>query len=502
MTQQTDPVEQAIDGWCLRECAHWQAAGTNPAQAGDIFRQRHENNPMAFLFQIRAGQVTIADKAPATPDRVPVWRPPLYLRFLNDVVSRFCPDLETELLINVGDGGIIRETIPVFAFQKPVGSNALLLPDVDFLEFDFYQNKPQFADDLPYETKSCAAIFVGSASGGRLEKADVLGRTLPRLRSGVFFKDNPRVDFLLPILPRSISAEARAEMEKLGFGDGRKVSYQEQFKRKFIISMDGWGATCSRLPIALRSNSVLLKYDSRHLLHYFDAMIPWVHYIPIAADEAVDDIIRAEAASPGTFAAIARQGQAFAHTYLSRETAMRYTARLLRGYAACFAAPPPPPVTLSAPAAEPPPLHIVLHVGFRGDVVARPGIWAGGAGAGQSIEGFAIHLPETLPADEIAYLAVNADGSCSEAVQGGAYCGTRGRRTPIHGIAMRTEGALARHWHCEYTARFADGSEAGPVRQGSLCKSGSFAMLTGVRIRLVPAEAPDEPDGATEELLF
>jgi hypothetical protein len=32
-----------------------------------------------------------------------------------------------------------------------------------------------------------------------------------------------------------------------------------QFGNKFIISMDGNDATCSRLPITFRSNSVLLK---------------------------------------------------------------------------------------------------------------------------------------------------------------------------------------------------------------------------------------------------
>jgi hypothetical protein len=154
----------------------------------------------------------------------------MYLRFLNDVVADFCPDLETALLINVADGGVYREPIPIFAFQKAVGSTAVLLPDVDFLEFDFYRGRQGLADTIQYESKSCTAIFVGSATGGRLTRDDVIGRALPRLRSALFFKGNPRVEFRLPTLPTSISDDARLEMEKLGFGKGDRLPYGAQFK--------------------------------------------------------------------------------------------------------------------------------------------------------------------------------------------------------------------------------------------------------------------------------
>jgi hypothetical protein len=90
--------------------------------------------------------------------------------------------------------------------------------------------------------------------------------------------------------------------------------------------MDGWGATCSRIPITLRSNSVLLKYQSQHLLYYFDALIPWLHYIPIAFDDEVTCILRVEEHYLGISSAIVQSANAFADAFLTREQAMKYTA--------------------------------------------------------------------------------------------------------------------------------------------------------------------------------
>jgi hypothetical protein len=101
--------------------------------------------------------------------------------------------------------------------------------------------------------------------------------------------------------------------------------------------MDGNGATCSRVAIALASNCALLKYDSPHHLHYFSEMIPWRHYIPIATDREVEEIVALERRSPGLFRSVAEQGKAFHRSHLRRRSVLLYTASLLRAYAEVFA---------------------------------------------------------------------------------------------------------------------------------------------------------------------
>jgi hypothetical protein len=42
----------------------------------------------------------------------------------------------------------------------------------------------------------------------------------------------------------------------------------------------------------LKSNSVILKYDSENSLYYFQHLIPWVHYIAVYDDKYLDDFMK------------------------------------------------------------------------------------------------------------------------------------------------------------------------------------------------------------------
>jgi hypothetical protein len=85
--------------------------------------------------------------------------------------------------------------------------------------------------------------------------------------------------------------------------------------------------------VALRSNSVLLKYRSDQILYYFPALAPGRHFIDVARDEDVETLIDAAADDPTRFAAVAAAASEFSETYLTRTRALEYTALLLRGYA-------------------------------------------------------------------------------------------------------------------------------------------------------------------------
>ena len=110
----------------------------------------------------------------------------------------------------------------------------------------------------PCSEKATSAIFVGGTSGQMNTVDTVRNPIATRLRSAKHFRGHPNIHFLLPSLSQCVDAEAEQALRDLGFG-GSQIPWSEQFLHKFIISVDGNGAACSRIVIALKSNSVLLN---------------------------------------------------------------------------------------------------------------------------------------------------------------------------------------------------------------------------------------------------
>ena len=157
---------------------------------------------------------------------------------------------------------------PIFCFQKKRGHRNPLLPDIEFLTNDFYRD-PSFIDTIPYEKKIARAVFSGSTTGGHITPSIARALSLPRLRAAGYFQGNERVDFRLPNIVQA-GPEAQAILETMPFCRKPVLDWKEQLQRRFILSIDGNGATCSRVVIALLSNSVLLKYDSDNIMYYFE----------------------------------------------------------------------------------------------------------------------------------------------------------------------------------------------------------------------------------------
>jgi 2-polyprenyl-3-methyl-5-hydroxy-6-metoxy-1,4-benzoquinol methylase len=151
----------------------------------------------------------------------------------------------------------------------------------------------------------------------------------------MFFKDNPNVDFRLARIVQA-TPEAEQLLKEIGCGTG-EVSWEEQFQHKFIISMDGNAGACSRVTNVLKSNSVLLRYDSQHLLHYSSHFVPWLHYVPIQSDADVNMVLDLERIHPGFFEYISIAGNKFFWDFLNKERIFDYAGALLRMYANSFA---------------------------------------------------------------------------------------------------------------------------------------------------------------------
>ena len=482
MSLPVSETDDVIRAWCLEQAAPWLAWPLPRAEAEAAFALLNATEPNVFLFSLSNGRATLADKPLAARHEFYALshsRARGYQMFLDTVAREHCPELDMPLAVYVGDAALAAPAVPVFAFQKPRGNRSLLLPDPDFLGSHFYAAADE-RDALDYAEKTCTAAFHGATTGG-LITADMVRRLdHPRLHAFAHFRNHPRVTFRLPTIVQCDSEATAAMLRAMGAGDGRTATWAEQLRHRFLISVDGNGAACSRVARALLSNSVLLKFESPHVLYYFSALQPWRHYVPIATETEVEAVLQAEATHPGLFAPVAAAGRRFAQTLLSQAAGHRYTAQLLRLYARCI-----PPGGAARPAAAAVGLAITAHVQTRGDVTTGPLHWAGDRNGVFAIEGFVLYPLPGFAADDVRACGIDADGLAGAWQSAGTLCGTRGMARPLGGFAVRLEGDAARRYFCLYAGRFADGSEVGPLEDGAPCRADSGAALTAMQVMLL-----------------
>ncbi len=327
-----DAATATLHGWAMREMAPW-LKGVSRVEA--FFDHLNTNTDWAVLYQFNNGEVSLRPKpADLRTHTAYSERGISYLQFFRAVAETLPKNFRATLCMTLNDEVADGFGAPIFCFQKKRGHQNPLLPDIEFLTNDFYRD-PSFIDTIPYEKKNARAVFSGSTSGGYITAAVARTLALPRLRAAGYFQGNERVDFRLPNIVHA-TPEAQALLEKMPFCRKPRLDWKEQLQRKFVLSIDGHGATCSRVVIALLSNSVLLKYNSDNILFYFDGIQQWVHYVPITDDDDVESIIDMEARDPALFKQVAAAGRRFVRTYLSRSAVLEYTKMLLMLYGQSF----------------------------------------------------------------------------------------------------------------------------------------------------------------------
>ena len=487
------PINEVLAAWAMEETAYWRLNPVHPQAAEATWRHLNDTTRSIFIYRFANGVAELMQKDPAlVAGEGGMTRALAYLKFFQTVAPLLPEGFAATLAVETEDRFLRRIDRPVFCFQKAAANTGILLPDIDMLLNDFYLD-PGVQDRFAYKDKLQAAVFVGSTTGGTITPEIVRNNGTPRLRAASFFTGNERVAFHLPNIVQFSNEEAKILLEQKPYCRKDFMSWQEQLQRRFIISMDGNGATCSRVAIALASNSVLLKYDSAEQLYYFRGLQPWLHYVPVPDDAAVDKLLDMEALTPAIFEAIARNGRRFATEYLSRERVTDYMVKLLIAYGACFsdaapletagqpatAAPAPLPPMKAAPSTG---LFLLAHVENLGDTLAEPNGWVGRKGSGFRIEGFSLSLGSVGRNKSIKCRALAADGSLGEAVQGGSYCGTRSQNTPIFGFVIEVpEGS---GFALTYEASFIDGTVLGPIQANTVCKAESGAALETMRINV------------------
>jgi hypothetical protein len=122
------------------------------------------------------------------------------------------------------------------------------------------------------------------------------------------------------------------------------------------------------------------------------------------------------------------------------------------------------------------------HIERLGQLWFMPDEWAGLRGSGLAVEGVILSPGPTIDPDEIEYSAELVDGSTTEWMRGGEFCGTQGQGVPLAGIRVRLIGDCCRRFHALLTARFIDGSGLGPFGGAELACRKAGKSLEAFRL--------------------
>jgi hypothetical protein len=281
--------------WATSQLSPWLNLNFSNEFYRDQLRHVNITNPNIVLYRLQDNECYPIEK-PDYLEKIITSnvhnRRILYKHFIDLAIRKRESKIQTIIAVCLEDLDPSPNTIPIFSFQKDRKSKSILLPDPDFFYFSFYDTSLPY-DVLPYQNKFDRAIFIGATTGcGTITKNKILEKKIPRVNSFHYFQNSKFVDFYLPKIVQCENSIVETMLRQMGVGQNVQLSLDEQYSHKFIISIDGNGAACSRVCTALKSNSVLMKYDSDSVLYYFQYLLPWVHYIPICSDSDVERFIK------------------------------------------------------------------------------------------------------------------------------------------------------------------------------------------------------------------
>ncbi|BCW88644.1 hypothetical protein sos41_17850 [Alphaproteobacteria bacterium SO-S41] len=333
-----DAVDSGLHDLAARQVDPWKASPFNRATLDETFDALNRAHANIFVFDIRSGAITVrpkglVDETPLIAMQMPQFQARVrrYRALLQAALAAARLKLDLSLAIDVNDHPLGQSDVPVFAFQNTAQSNAILLPDIDFLNWNWYLRQ---TDRVPYDAKAIRAVFAGSSSGQLHDVEDILNPTNPRLIAAAHFVCHPHIDFRISEIVQCTDA-AKALLERQPYFKPR-LGWPEQWQNRFILSLDGNGATCSRVALGLKSNSALVKYASPFDLFYFPKLCAGADFLEVTGETEIETIVDRELSAPGHHRDIAEAGRRFYQLYLGRRPLIAYTALLLRAYHAAL----------------------------------------------------------------------------------------------------------------------------------------------------------------------
>lgn len=204
---------------------------------------------------------------------------------------------------------------PIMVYSKnvanPIERDAVMIPDFESLDFVIHEaaaviDKHNNVGDFP--NKRPLILFRGGgldASGFRKKvSAYAVGKTF--------------ID----------AAIIEPHTRHLSMNKDQQLAY------KYNLSIDGATATWSRMIWMLATNTLLLKHDSPRMQWYYEAIRPYVHYVPVADEvEKLPELYHWLEANQDKAMNMVAKGMQFARESLNAEAFYGYYALLFQAYA-------------------------------------------------------------------------------------------------------------------------------------------------------------------------
>ena len=235
-----------MEDWASLEIAPWRKRRLHRSDLRAALDEAALSDPAVCLFRIHDGIVSVArlhgDDLPGEQLPVVAARVSLIGDFLQAVVAEHRIDCDILLGICLRDRAPDQRQAPLFCFHKVRFDQAILLPDLDFMISAFYAGD-EFRDPLAFADKRPEAFFVGATTGGMVTIDRLRAGGHERIRAAGFFRDKPGVTFEISSIVQCDGEETRAEVERRVPLSAGWRSWQEQFAYRYLLSMDGNGAT-------------------------------------------------------------------------------------------------------------------------------------------------------------------------------------------------------------------------------------------------------------------
>lgn len=204
---------------------------------------------------------------------------------------------DLDFIVDFSDGELYPEKydIPIFVFSKKIYSNkgSVLIPDHSTLSLQekFHQEIDVGKKAYPWPSKESKVFWRGATTDGFYSTNDL--EQYPRFRLVVLNKKFPDlIDAKFHEISQFKNIFEKFKLYLLfKFNDllDEKRSISEHLKYKYQILIDGNTSSWTRGYWQLMSDCLMLKQTSDNIQWYYQALQPYVHYVPIKND--VSDLI-------------------------------------------------------------------------------------------------------------------------------------------------------------------------------------------------------------------
>eukprot|EP00242_Pyramimonas_sp_CCMP2087_P007601 CAMPEP_0198213736 /NCGR_PEP_ID=MMETSP1445-20131203/31958_1 /TAXON_ID=36898 /ORGANISM="Pyramimonas sp., Strain CCMP2087" /LENGTH=307 /DNA_ID=CAMNT_0043888481 /DNA_START=502 /DNA_END=1425 /DNA_ORIENTATION=- len=225
--------------------------------------------------------------------------------------------------------------VPILCFQRyDENYRAVLLPEIQMIYSDFYSKERTFRSQFSWDIKSSDKAWfrggmTGPFSGFRNQRVRMCSKWATHPNGSVF----PLEHWRLGLDCKLFTDENDSKLLRLGYevNSTNKTSlWADLLSNKYLLSMDGYGATCSRVFKSLLSNSVLLKLETKpkSSLYYFSGLEAWQHFVPVQENN-IGQIVTHLQRDDRLGRDISRAATQFALREITREKSVKYTHLLL-----------------------------------------------------------------------------------------------------------------------------------------------------------------------------